>query len=170
MHRELALADPQSESVSPRHDLEDAHHAIDYVSGWIRAADTKAGLLSAAIALMITGMLQQDNPIGTVPTDLAGIARVLIWVGLLVAVLAVGATIAPRTSPTATPCRFAFPTLADGRWTRSVASRSNIADEAWVQAKALAVIAKRKHQAVWVASWATFISLFLLVFLLGLGP
>lgn len=169
MQSELELADPNVESGDSHDDLEDAHHAIDYVSGWIRAADTKAGLLSAAIALILTGTFGQDSPFTSdTQTGLESLTRLLIWVGLLLAVVSLAATITSRSRP-GPASRFAFPTLADDTWNRPIVDRGQVAREAWAQAQALAAIARRKHLAVGVASWATFTSLFLLVCLLGFG-
>lgn len=57
--------------VDAADDLADAHHAIDYAGTWINNADTKAGLLSAALAVVLAATSQQSKAIGDVlrPSD-----------------------------------------------------------------------------------------------------
>lgn len=150
--------------VEPASDLADAHHAIGYAGMWINNADTKAGLLSAALAVVVAAATQQSRVIGDVLRPGGGgewaalVVLCLLGLAIVVGVVALGLVITPRTPPPAAPSRFGFPTLASHGWRHVPATRAQAAEEAWGQAHVLSRIATRKFAALRVASIAVFSS------------
>ncbi|MEV2213204.1 hypothetical protein AB0H86_17410 [Streptomyces sp. NPDC050997] len=146
--------------------------AINQVSGWIAAADTKAGLLAASLGVLVAGLLTQAGPLRTMaPPHTVREALILVLAHLVMVAVAVSGwfilrTLAPK-STTSRPTRYGWPTLArrigapepspepspgpdpDGDNGRARA-------EAWQHAIDLAVIAQRKFVAFRAAlAWAT---------------
>ncbi len=151
--------------VEPADDLADAHKALGYFGTWINSADTKAGLLSAALAVVIAAVTQQRGAVADVvrPAN-GGELAALCLLGLLgafviVALVALARAITPRTQPSDIPSRFGFPTVAFHGWKHLPATRAQAAEEAWSQAHALAGIAATKNRAVRMASVAVFTTL-----------
>lgn len=159
--------DPQATETASD-DVGDALHAIGTMTTWVTHADTKAGLLAAAVAVVLAAMAQDREMIGDVARS-AGTAEIVsavvlvgIGIAVIVAVIALGTAVTPRHRTDSSPARFGLPTLADPGWTRTRAARADVADEAWVQAVALAQIASRKFSQVRVASIAVTVALLLL--------
>jgi len=136
--------------------------AINQVSGWIAAADTKAGLLAASLGVLVAGLLTQVGPLRTMaPPHTVRETLILVLAHLVMVSVAVSGwfilrTLAPK-STTSRPTRYGWPTLArrigapepDGDNGRARA-------EAWQHAVDLAVIAERKFVAFRAAlAWAT---------------
>lgn len=148
-------------------DLTDAHHAIGYFSTWINNADTKAGLLSAALAVVIAGGAQQAHSIGDVarpdgPSELAALVVLcLLGAALAVGIVALAMVVTPRTPHSQPPSRFGFPTVASHAWRCERSSRENAASEAWGQAHVLAQIAARKFVSLRLASISVFTAVWL---------
>lgn len=150
-------------------DVDDALHAIDTMTTWVTHADTKAGLLATAVAVVIAAIAQDRDTISDV-VRASGAAEVisaaiLAGIGglLLVAVVALGVAVTPRTRLDSRPTRFGLPTLASPGWTRTYVPRSEISDEAWLQATTLARIANRKFSFIRTASIAVTSALVLLI-------
>lgn len=152
-------------ATDPSDDLLDAHHAIGYAGTWINNADTKAGLLAAALAVVVAGATQQAEAIGDAlrPAN-GGEAVALVLLGMLGATVAtatvgLGLATIPRTPPPQAPSRFDFPTLTSHGWRHVPATRAQAAAEAWGQAQVLSRIAARKYAMLRVAMTAVFGSL-----------
>lgn len=167
-----ATARPQLAEVSdtvakPADDLDDAHHAIDYAGDWIRNADTKAGLLTASVAVVIAAGTAQVSASSEMLRPSDGREWLVLAIlgfavtALAVAIVALAVVITPRTPPAQAPSRFSFPTLASHAWRHTPATRAQAAEEAWEQANVLASIAQDKFRALRVASLATFTGLVL---------
>lgn len=146
-------------------DLADAHFAIGYASGWVTNADTKAGLLSAAIALILGASGQQISKIHLIMALRNGAAwtalALLVAMGICVvtAIGALASVLIPRTTPPRRPSRFGYPTLSSPAWKHTPASRVEAAEEAWDQAGVISGIASTKFRALRVASKAVFLAL-----------
>lgn len=150
-------------------DIDDAHHAIEYVGQWIRSADTKAGLLATSVAVIIgagssqlatfRSSLQTSGAVVWATSTLIGITIVAI----VVAIVSLAVMVTPRTSQSEIPSRFSFPTLASPPWIHPPTARTEASKEAWAQARVLSRIAQDKHRALRVASPATFSALLLYV-------
>lgn len=148
--------DDDAAGHAARH-LEDAEFAITSFGAWIVSADTKAGLLSAATALLVGALVGERSNLvtaarGQLSIDVAVLgllaftaAALLLTAGFL------GGVLYPRKSPHA-DSRFAWPrhvAPAPLDMTRLVEQRHDeeeIAKEAWLQATALATIARSKFR------------------------
>ena len=145
--------------------LADAHQAVGYAGGWVNNADTKAGLLSAAVAVVIAATSQQAGAIKAVArfkhsSDVVAFTLFcLLGVAVTVALIALATALVPRTPPPQMSSRFGFPTLASPGWTPSPVTRAEAADEAWNQARVLSTIAQRKFVSLMVACVAVFVAL-----------
>lgn len=137
-------------------DLDDAHHAIAYMAGWINNADTKAGLLSAVALLLIGALVQDAGDISALVGSLDWDRESLDWGRALpVSLLALSTifllsggsrlvtSIVPNLKGGDVESRFGFPTLA-GNPPPFSSSRTDAVNEAWTQARVLAEIVERK--------------------------
>jgi hypothetical protein len=150
-------------------DLEDAHHALDAFREWITNADTKAGLLSAASAVLVGAVGSQQRAITAVLSprgslEYIGLGLLIAWtLSLSVALAALGYALVPRIPHPSAPSRFAFPTVARSDWPLTPISRAGAAREAWAEAKVLALVAAHKFSGLRIAfpSFAAALALFL---------
>lgn len=162
---DTSQADSETTSVEPKDDLEDGHQALAYTATWINNADTKAGLLSAAVAVVLAGITQQAHSIKNVLSPAGGgewaaLSLFALLAGaLMVAIIALAKVITPRMPLPQSPSRFGFPTLASPTWRHHPATREGAAEEVWQQARLLSSIARSKFGSLRVASIATFSSL-----------
>lgn len=146
-------------------DLADAHQAMGYFTIWIQNADTKAGLLSAALAVVLGAMAQQGKVLGDVlrPNHLGEWAALVLLCCLgftvLVATISLALVLTPRTPPPQEPSRFGFPTVASDEWKHSPATRAQAGAEAWGQAQVLALIAARKYATLRFAARSVFLGI-----------
>ena len=174
---ELPVGDPavspiqqsfESESAragTPSDDVDDARHAISEFSSLINNADTKAGLATAATAVIVAGIAQQQDALGdalgadTAAERWALVLVALTAIALLVTLVGLGLALIPRTPIGIRGGRFSYPTVAEEEW-RFVPGmpRSHVASEAWAQARTLAQIVRRKFTAVKVALIALGVS------------
>jgi hypothetical protein len=153
--------------------------AINQVSAWIYAADTKAGLLAASLGVLLAGLLTQADPLRTMaPPHTVQETLVLVLAHLVMVSVAMSGwfilrTLAPR-SATGRPTRYGWPTLARRTGAPEPAPEPDGGNgraraEAWQHAVDLAVIAERKFVAFRVAlGWAmvaggTLLSLLIVV-------
>lgn len=149
----------------PEDDLDDGHHAIAYVAAWITNADTKAGLLSAVLALVVAALTQQPDAIADAlpPTDgsdwIAVVMFGLVVLGLATSLALLALALVPRSPTSQQPNRFGYPTLARAEWTHTPAGRRQAASEAWEQAHVLATIVSRKYANLRRATVAVFFTL-----------
>lgn len=141
-------------------DTGDVEFLLGQTGEWIRAADTKAGLLLAALTVLLGGISSSARNLRglwsahrnhTAALTVLAISVVLLAIAyaLLIALL-----LPHRSSPTAT--RYAWP------WVHKTALRKleslpleSRRKEAWVQAKQLASIASRKLGLFTAAVWAS---------------
>jgi hypothetical protein len=147
--------------------VSDAFQMIGSTGAWINNADTKAGLLAAAVAVLVAALAQQMSVLAEVlrphgPTAWIALSLLsLLVMDMCTAVLALGFVIRPRTQLPETHSRFSFPTIADPAWKYHPANRTEVAAEAWSQARVLARIATVKFQVVKIAARATYSSVIL---------
>jgi hypothetical protein len=143
-------------------DTTDVEFLLGQTAEWIRAADTKAGLLLAALTVLLGGISSSARDLKTLWSGhhvdrldalivlAASVALLAVAYALLIAVLL------PRRSSPA-DSRYAWP------WVNSASlldlerlTPDSRRTEAWRQAKQLAAIAARKHclftAAVWFSS------------------
>ncbi|MEU0068460.1 hypothetical protein ABZ027_02615 [Streptomyces sp. NPDC006332] len=143
----------------------DATLAINQVSAWIVAADTKAGLLAASLGVLVAGLLTQAAPLRTMaPPHTVREALILVLAHLVMVSVAMSGwfilrTLAPK-STAGLPTRYGWPSLArrtgDPEPAPETGGESRRARaEAWQHAVDLAVIAERKYVTFRVAlAWA----------------
>jgi hypothetical protein len=153
----------RSQSTSPSErpsqpDVSDAEFVIGQTGDWIRSADTKAGLLLAALTVLLgwlgssVGTLRcvwsgHPQRLGSLLALGGSVLFLSVAVGLLIAVL-----LPRRSAPTAT--RYAWP------WVHRTSIEELLAlapdsrrVEAWRQAKQMAMIAAHKHTLFTAAVW-----------------
>lgn len=160
---------PDEHAADAARHLEDAEFAITQFSSWIVSADTKAGLLSAATALLIGGLIGERGNLAVAVRGHTGIdTAVLALLALTGVALVVTAgflvgVLYPRKAPLP-ESRFAWPrhvAPSPPDMTRLVTEEHDqavIATEAWLQATALASIAGSKFGAFKIALIAFAVS------------
>lgn len=137
---------------------DDAYLAITTIGGWVANAETKVGLLAAAITVLasavagqldvLTGLLKSDVGLRTWA---ALCAFSLSSLALVACAGFLFAAVRPRLGPGDEPSRFSFPNLADADLD-ALADPESVATarkEAWLQARTLARIARAKY--LWFA-------------------
>jgi hypothetical protein len=156
----------------------DARFAIDQFARWIANADTKAGLLAAAMVILASALGQQGAPLShrLPPGSFGG------WVSLCGLVVSAGAVVASTTflvravAPSVEASegfsRYSLVSVADASVADLVRANSDLdRDQGWGTATLLARIALRKfrnlrHAFRW---WAVGALAFLVVVLADLG-
>lgn len=144
---------PSIPSVDDHDPGEDVRFILEQTGEWIRAADAKAGLLGAALAVLVSAI--------TVKFDRAHVENWsnfpgdAIKAGLLVATMLalvksayhLKGVLLPRTQPGSESTRYSWPWVESSTADRLMQlSPSTSRREGWIQAKTLAIIAKEKHQ------------------------
>lgn len=145
--------DPPIPDVADHDPGEDVRFTLEQTGEWIRAADAKAGLLSAALAVLVAAITAKFDRAHVVNwADFPGDA---IKAGLLAATLLslvksaynLKGVLIPRTQPGSEPTRYSWPWVESASLEEIVKiPTSSSRREAWVQAKTLATIAKDKHR------------------------
>ncbi len=143
---------PRSPEPKAPKDNEDVFLAITTIGPWVNNADTKIGLLVAALTVLTGGVVRQRPRVETLLDDGVHLRGGLALVALAVCVLAViaaGAWLLRAVRPRLTnqePSRFAFPYLANADLA-AVAEPDPVAarKEAWIQAQTLAEIVLAKY-------------------------
>jgi hypothetical protein len=141
--------------------LQDAEFAITSFSSWIVSADTKAGLLSAATALLVGALAGERAHLAAAAKSESGIAIAVLALfaftvaALLVTAAFLGGVLYPRRSRLV-ESRFSWPRhvalpLDIPQLVGSTRDEHTIASEAWLQATALASIAQSKFRAFQIA-------------------
>lgn len=141
------------------HDLTDVEFVIAQTGEWIRAADTKAGLLFGAVALL--GGWAFASARAELALVRAGVAEPLglLAIGLSALVITVAgglllAVLMPRVGISVT--RYAWPWVAAVQLPDVMSLGTETRrQEAWIQAMALARIAGTKHRLLRGASWCS---------------
>ncbi len=131
---------------------EDVFLAITTIGPWINNADTKIGLLAAALTVLTGGALRQRPRVESLINDgvhlRGGIALAtlaLCSVAIVVAGVWLFRALRPRLTKRE-PSRFAFPNLADADLaTLADADPAAARREGWVQAQTLAEIVLKKY-------------------------
>lgn len=131
---------------------EDVFLALNTIGPWVNNADTKIGLLAAALTVMTGGVIRQRSRVEAlidtgvhVRGAIALVLLALCVVTLISAGICLFRALRPRLTNSA-PSRFSFPHLAD-------ANLSDFADtdpaavriEGWIQAQNLAQIVRYKY-------------------------
>lgn len=137
--------------------------AHDQVAQWVRFADTKATILSAALGVVTTLLVTQlhlvahqihDNR-GTGLFILTSLATITV-AAFAAALLNLVKAISPRTDTDATLNRFAWPSLAT-HTNDEIRQHVRTADpvtEIWDQVRFLSVLARKKFAALRAATFA----------------
>lgn len=150
-------------------DAQDAYFAIQQFTGWINSADSKAGFLSAALAVVVNGIVLEYNSHHAGVQGLGGRGAVMVAAFAVSALCALGCTgtlvlaIYPRIQAQ-THSRYSWPSVAECtsaalEASAPIASRS----EAWSTAHSLALITQRKYRFLrfsfvcWIASLTTLL-------------
>jgi hypothetical protein len=146
---------------SNQQDTADVEFLLGQTAEWIRAADTKTGLLLAALTVLLGGVSSSARDLKTLwsghHADRLGVLIVLAAsVALLVVAYALLiAVLLPRRSSQA-DTRYAWPWVNDGSLSElEILRPASRRTEAWRQAKQLAAIATRKHGLFTAAVWAS---------------
>ncbi len=140
---------PPRSAPPPHHD---AFHAITTIGAWINNADTKTGLLAAALTVLTGGAVRQ-RPRVEVLLDAGPGSRgvvALVALGTCAVFLALAGVclfraLRPRLTNTQ-DSRFAFPYLADADLDRLIDDDPvAVRAEAWVHAQTLSKIVRAKY-------------------------
>ncbi|MBM0224502.1 hypothetical protein [Micromonospora sp. ATA51] len=132
-------------------DRNDGISAIAFYGNWIINADTKIGFLATGLtALGAAGVAQLRKFIESAPFDgwhdfFAGLLVLLALAGIAVGAVFLVSALTPRTAAPAGFSRYAYPSLATqppGFVPALDADQQR--EEAWIQARALSVIAMKK--------------------------
>jgi hypothetical protein len=147
-----------STEAPARLDVSDAEFVIGQTGDWIRSADTKAGLLFGALAVLSGWLGSSAEGLRGLwsgqPHQLDALIALAGCVVLLAVanVLLVGVLIPRRSTDAAT--RYAWPSVSKKSLDDLLAlTPETRREEAWKQAKQLAEIASRKHDLFAVAVW-----------------
>lgn len=158
----MATSPAPPDQADPEADLAEALAAGAEFGCWVRNADTKAGLLAAATAVLVGALAQQTGTLGTFlapETRLETVVLVLLVAtggGMLTTTVFLGHALIPRT-PTSSevPNRFSWPDMAEADPAQlRRGDQAAAAHEAWCQAHTVAIIAKRKFDAIRRAVWS----------------
>ncbi|MFD9741386.1 Pycsar system effector family protein [Umezawaea sp. NPDC059074] len=134
-----------------RDDVGEAHFAITQFSGWVANADTKAGLLATATIVLGGTLAGQRAEIRAsfTPTTwhewVRAVVMALTLVAVPAAVLALTAALRPRVLD-GSRSRYSWPSVAATPVRDLPRSKRSAADEAWLAAHDLAVIARQKFR------------------------
>jgi hypothetical protein len=128
---------------------EDAKVAIQEFGGWVKNADTKSTILSAAVGLVFVALLTRVQRLGDVVRMDSAWRCPLILIGILLLAsmvfLAICLFSALRARKVAGHfSRFSWPSVAGVEGELKL-NPDGSADEAWIQARALASIVRRKY-------------------------
>lgn len=137
---------------------EDVRLSIEQTSEWIRSADTKTGLLGAALAIVVSiipeAVTKQQilDTFDSARGFLVGAALVTMLSALVMAGYFMMRVLVPRLNAAAGGSRFSWPWVAQRSVSQLLALEPQTARaEAWSQARTLALIARDKHRSF---AWA----------------
>lgn len=137
--------------------------AHDQVAQWVRFADTKATILSAALGVVTTLLVTRLHLVAHQIHDNHGTGRLILTSLATITVAAFAAallnlikTISPRTDTDVTLNRFAWPSLAThtNDEIRQHVRTADPDEEIWDQIRLLSVLAGRKFAALRAAIFA----------------
>lgn len=131
---------------------EGASQALDQVANWVRFADTKATVLTAALGVVLTLLLSNAPAVlkaartGEVPAIVLGCAAVLAGVSFVCTLVSLVRALMPRRSAEGPVNRFSWPLLAEASAQELADHLADVdaATDAWAQARVLAATAKTK--------------------------
>jgi len=150
-------------SSAPDPGLEEARFVIAQTGEWIRGADTKAGFALAALTLLIGAMASDAAIVRSLWQDTSSwspsVLLVVVSFGsVVIAFSAAVAVVMPRTSAPQ-PNRFSWPWLAGVSEQEALSrAKASSGDEAWRQARTLALVCARKHWWLRVTLWSGLIA------------
>lgn len=132
---------------------EDAFHALTTVAAYVNNADTKIGLLAAALTVLAGGLVRQRPSVDALFDAGLGargvVALLALGASVLLSLLA-GFSLFKALRPrlhNATSSRFAFPYLAETDLDHLIrADPAMIRSEAWIQVQTLSRIVRAKYQ------------------------
>ncbi len=143
---------PRSPQPDPPKGNEDVFLAITTIGPWVNNADSKIGLLVAALTVLTGGVIRQRPRVETLLDAGVHLRGGLALAALAVCVLAVvtaGAWLFRALRPRLTnrePSRFAFPHLAGAELMPLMdADSTAVRHEGWIQAQTLARIVMTKY-------------------------
>lgn len=132
---------------------DDAFHAVTTVGAYVNNADTKIGLLAAALTLLAGGVVRQRPRVEALldaGLHQRGVVALLALGGCAVLLLSAGGCLFRALRPrlgNGLSSRFAFPHLAEADLDQLVAADpAEIRKEAWIQAQALSKIVLAKYR------------------------
>jgi hypothetical protein len=169
---------PDDARRQPLHPLDEFDVAMKVIGEFaqsIQNADTKSGMLGALLGLMLAGVTTDFTVVrATVaaPAPVQHLAVVLLGafaVSLVAAGVCLGLTQMPRLSTPPTVRRLSFLAVARGVAEPGRPSAVELRDEAWCQARALAVIARLKFRYLQVGLIASGVCALAFVTWLGLA-
>jgi hypothetical protein len=156
-----AVPTPQPTPAPSGPDTADVEFLLGQTAEWIRAADTKTGLLLAALTVLLGWVSSSTRDLKTLwsahHADRLGVLIVLATsvVLLIIAYALLIAVLLPRRTSLA-DTRYAWPWVHMKSLTDlEVLTPDSRRTEAWRQAKQLAAIADRKHTFFTAAVWAS---------------
>lgn len=163
---------------TPPAPVDDAYQAITTISGWVTNAETKIGLLAAAVTVLFGAVVRQQEHVEEVlaaPFGYRSAAALLLLAACVGALAVCGWHLITALRPhldRSEFSRFAFPDLADADLDRLANPDSVRAArrEAWVQARTLAQIARAKYRSFTHALGAGIVAGFAFVGWLVLAP
>jgi hypothetical protein len=141
---------PSTSPIQP--DRNDGISAITFYGNWIANADTKIGFLATGLTVLGAAAFGQLRKfIDSAPFDgwrdlIAGTCILVALAGITTGAVFLFSAIIPRTEPSAGFSRYAYPSLAlqqQGFIPELDAEKQR--EEAWIQARALSLIAKKKY-------------------------
>jgi len=131
----------------------DVQLAIEQTGQWIMSADTKSGFLATAVSVLLVAAASQRElfQIAVEHSSPRNVFAAISLVGgaiwLLMSVAQIGWVLLPRTA-SPTPTRFSWPWVAAADVAElSALNPDDSRAEAWMHAKILAVIARKKFAA-----------------------
>lgn len=141
---------PPPSAATPPKGNEDVFLTLTTFGPWVNNADTKIGLLAAALTVLTGGAIRQRPRVEallgahvSVQGGLALASLAMCTVALIVAGIYLFRALRPRLTNRA-PSRFAFPHLADANL-RLLVDVDAIRTEGWIQAQTLARIVRDKY-------------------------
>lgn len=150
-------------------ETQDAYFAIEQFTAWINSADTKAGFLSAALAVVVNGIvLASDTGAGGLrhfggqgPVEVAAFALAALSAAICTGTLVLA--IYPRIQQQPYS-RYSWPSVAEST-PQALAASTSVAnrDEAWATARSLALITRAKYRYLRLSFICWIFSLLLLL-------
>ena len=149
-------------------DWEDAKLSIQEFGNWVKNADTKTTVLTAALGVTATAVASRTDSIvrayGAAETGLAlllTLPLILFSFSVFVTIRFIYLALMPRTKPSSPANRFSWSSMATRTEPPKSLATSAVMEEAWEHAHTLAGIADKKYKAFrWALIWYFLVFLF----------